>query len=447
MKKKLLLPLIALGLVLCTLWWPTSLPGAKQPNFVVFIADDLGWNDIGTYGNPFVHTPNIDVLAVNGLRFDNAFLTTSSCSASRASILTGKYPHSNGLVHLHESLPKGEFTIARKLRESGYYTASIGKWHLGGPAKHDFNLVLEEDRPDMGKGWFTALQNRPRDKPFFFWFAAHDPHRPHDAPGIPGQDYRPRDIQVPGRFFDGPKTRSELRDYYREVTRFDRHIGLVLHTLVQEDLLENTVIIVMSDNGRPFHRAKLTLYDDGIKTPFIIHWPRKISEPGIRDQLISAVDIAPTILEWAGLPVPEDIQGVSFAQMMADPDYSIRDYIYAERNGHTFMSYERAVRSTSYLYKENRFPLSGDCTSGNYSDTAPLKEYKAAFRRGELPASDASCFDEVRDTFELLEISEGIPQGENRVNDEAYAAILESLRDRLQRWRTDTGDFEYHPAE
>jgi arylsulfatase A-like enzyme len=418
-----------------------------KPNFVVLIADDLGWNDLGAYGNRQVHTPNIDRLAASGLRFDNAFLTTSSCSASRASILTGKYPHSNGLVHLHQPLSPTETTLGQLLRQGGYHTEAVGKWGLGAAVKGQFSVITEEKTDTSTEQWIERLQQRPKDSPFFFWLASRDPHPPHRESGDSvAYTYNPDTIDIPAGLVDGPGTRREFAQYYREITRFDRDVGRVVAELEAQGVLDNTLLIIMSDNGRPFPGAKENLYDDGIRTPFILSWPKTITQPGIRGQLVSTVDLAPTLLTLAGLPVPAGMQGYSFAGLFDKPDGRIRDYIYAERNWHGVNYHERAVRSLDYLYKENQFPLHGLCNPSPYSGTATYKELRQAWRNGQLDGPAAECFAKRRAKVELLQVdSNGNALRENRARDPAHAGALASMRKALKHWRKATGDFDYIP--
>lgn len=418
---------------------------ANMPNFVVLIADDLGWNDIGSYGNKSIQTPNIDKLAANGLRFDNAFLTTSSCSASRASILTGKYPHSNGLVHLHQSLPADQITLGQLLRERGYHTESVGKWHIGAQVKFQFSNVID-DRINNGTGqWLERLESRPKGVPFFFWLASRDPHRPHTPTenSIP-LVYDPATIEIPEGFVGGPETRKAFADYYRVVSRFDRDVGRVVDELERQGVLNNTVVIVMSDNGRPFSWGKLTLYDDGIKTPFIVHWPDTVGAGGTRAQLISMVDLAPTILEWAGLPLPDNMDGYSFAKMLGSETATTREYVFAERNWHGSNAHERAVRSLSHLYKENQFPLHGSCVSSPYGSKPSFKEYAKIHRRAPMNEFDRDCFSESRSLVELKATGPvGNTRSPNLANSEAHAERLKTMSNQLNKWRESTGDFDY----
>jgi N-sulfoglucosamine sulfohydrolase len=423
-------------------------PLTPRPNIVILIADDMGWNDLGAYGNPSVHTPNIDRLAANGLRFDNAFLTTSSCSASRASILTGKYPHSNGLVHLHQALPADEITVAQLLGRAGYHTEAVGKWHLGPEILDHFSNVIDE-RTDTGtEQWVERLRQRPSDKPFFYWLASRDPHRPHEASEQSvSMIYDPDTLAIPAGFVDGPGTRKVLANYYREVTRFDHDVGRVVAELEHQGVLDNTLIIVMSDNGRPFQLAKETLYDDGIKTPLIVHWPRTVPKPEVRKQLISSIDLAPTLLELAGLPVSQGMQGYSFASVLTNPERAIREYVFAERNWHSQNYHERAVRSLKYLYKENQFPFHGLCNPSPYQGKAYL-ELRQAYDAGLLDSVQSACFAEVRDKTELLAVDEnGYAQLRNLADASEHADALETLSTALGRWRRETGDFDYVPYD
>ena len=151
-----------------------------NPNIIIFIADDISWDDLGCYGNLDVKTPNIDELAKNGIVFKNTFLTTSSCSPSRNSILTGRYPHNTGAAELHTEPPIEMISLPEILKNNGYYTIQAGKFHLGEYAKRGFNKIYE-DRKKNGLGgedfWVNVIENRPKNIPFFMWFASYDAHR------------------------------------------------------------------------------------------------------------------------------------------------------------------------------------------------------------------------------------------------------------------------------
>ena len=266
----------------------------NRPNIVFIIADDMAWDDLGCAGNSNVRTPNIDRLAKGGMRFTNAFLTISSCSPSRASIITSTYPHQTDAEQLHWPLPADRLTFTELLKSSGYWTAAAGKWHLGNFVKDRFDEVREADvsgfQLPTGKAakegkitqkvigdarsgcdqWVPVLKARPKNKPLFAWLAALDPHRDYDK-DILDKPHRPEDVKLPPYVTDTIKSRQDYALYYDEITRLDRFVGDVVEELQRQNIYENTFILFISDNGRPFPRDKTTLYDSGIKTPFIVH--------------------------------------------------------------------------------------------------------------------------------------------------------------------------------
>ena len=238
MKDKSLKQFLVGGLILSSVFANAQ----EKPNFVFIIADDIGWNDIGCYGNEVVKTPNIDKLSAEGLRFTNAFLTTSSCSPSRCSIISGKYPHSTGAAELHTPLPESQVPFPLLLKENNYYTAQAGKWHMG-PAPHRaFDRYTDFDKSDHNDGyidsdggenyWVQFLRERPKDKPFFFWLASHDAHRPFTADTFK-ITHDPAKIKVPIFLADTPETRQDLASYYNEIGRFDYYVGKVMEELRQ----------------------------------------------------------------------------------------------------------------------------------------------------------------------------------------------------------------------
>jgi len=261
-----------------------------KPNVIFFLADDISWNDLGCYGNPAARTPNIDKLAANGRRLDSAILTASSCSPSRSSIVTGRYPHNNGRAsELHQPIAGHLPWFPRLLREAGYYTVLSGKHHMtsDAPAPGETPQPAAFDLIDGGRGpgnagghanWVKIITERPKDKPFFAWFASLDAHRDWDGdrdwkPELYGAKHDPATVQVPSFLRDDDATRADLASYYNEVSRFDHFIGLVVAQLEKDGALANTLILIAADNGRPFPRAKTRLHDSGMKTYLVAHWP------------------------------------------------------------------------------------------------------------------------------------------------------------------------------
>jgi len=364
---------------------------ADKPNFVFFIADDVSQQDFGCYGHPSLRTPNVDRLAASGMRFDNAYLTTSSCSPSRCSIITGRYPHNTGAPELHVQLPDSQIRFPELLREAGYYTVLSGKNHMFGNQDRSFDRITDGGGPGKEEGWVEHVQNRPKDKPFFFWFASSDAHRDweinDDAP-----HYDPGDVVVPPYMVDTPITREDLAFYYHEVSRYDHYIGLVAAELERQGVLENTMIVVAADNGRPFPRAKSRLYDSGIKTPWVAHYPDVIETPSVSKSLVSVIDLSATCLELAGIQAPQAIQGQSFVPILKDPNAEVRQMVFSEHNWHVYKSHERMVRFGDYVYIKNNYPKKPNLAYE--SDTkfpAGMELWKAHAAGKTTPARITSC--------------------------------------------------------
>ncbi|MBL9206254.1 MAG: sulfatase, partial [Opitutaceae bacterium] len=324
---------------------------SMRPNFVLIIGDDISAADLGCFGNTGVRTPHLDRLARESLRFTRAYVTATSCSPSRCSMLTSRYPHNlEAAAELHGALAGGVALFPQLLRESGYYTAHAGKAHFGtqanngvqrvvGPAEAAFE-VSGDGEPVPGKGgyggeeqWLQRLRNRPTDRPFFFWLAAHDAHRIWDADDFAGR-HTPADVTVPPELVDTSETRQDLASYYDEIHRLDHHVGQVVEELRRQGVLEQTVILFLSDQGRPFPRAKTQVYEAGVLTPLIIRLPQALGDPGVVDALVSSIDLGPTVLELAGIARPASFQGVSLTPLFRNPRASVRDFVFAERNWH-----------------------------------------------------------------------------------------------------------------
>ncbi len=408
----------------------------QPPNFIVIIADDAAWDDFGAYGNQSIRTPNINKLAEDGLLFTNAFLTTSSCSPSRASILTGRYPHATGAQELHMPLPEHQILFPGELQKVGYYTALAGKYHLGG-IRSEFDTIYGGS-PSGSEFWMEALQNRPKEMPFFYWFAALDPHRNYEV-GIIDNPHLPAEVVVPPYLPDNESTREDLALYYDEISRLDSYVGLIMNELIEQGISENTVLIFMTDNGRPFPRDKTRLYDSGIKTPFIVKWPAKIN-PGVTNALISAIDIAPTILSLAGAEIPSVLQGNSFANLFQYPDSSFREHIFAEHNWHDFQAHERAVRSSKYLYIRNAFPELNASPPADAVRSITFQKMIEMYNAGTLPSHQQDCFIFPRSAEELYDVVADRYQMNNLVLDENYSGVLNEMRSTLDNWILEYND-------
>lgn len=412
---------------------------AERPNFIIFIADDMAWDDCGAYGHPSIQTENLDRIAREGMRFDRAYLTCSSCSPSRCSILTGRYPHSTGAGELHLPLPADQVLWTTPLREAGYYTAAAGKWHLGKAAESQFDVIRHGGGPGGEGHWLDVLKDRPRDKPFFFWFAATDPHRGYKPGAIP-EPHTASDAVVPPIFPETKKVQNDLALYYDEIGRFDDYIGLIDEELARQGIVDDTFILVMSDNGRPFPRCKTTVYEDGVRTPFLVRMPSVAPAGSVSHQVVSAVDIGPTILELAGIDAIPSLQGVSFAPTLRDPAQGVRDFAFSEHNWHDYRAYERGLTDGTLRYVRNWLTDLPETPPADAVRSPTYDELKRLRDAGELTPAQADVFEVPRPQEELYDIAADPHCLTNLAADPAYKQKLSQLRRALEEWQSETDD-------
>ncbi len=409
-----------------------------KPNFVFFLADDVSVEDFGCYGHPTLKTPSIDALAQHGMRFDNAYLTTSSCSPSRCSIITGRYPHNTGAPELHVSLPEEQIRFPELLRQAGYYTVLSGKNHMFKNTDRAFDKITRGGGPGGEEDWVKHVQDRPKDKPFFFWFASNDAHRSwkqsEHAP-----IYKSDEIIVPPYLVDTEGTREDLASYYHEVSRFDHFIGLVTAELKKQKILDNTFIVVAADNGRPFPRCKSRLYDSGIKTPWVVHYPDMIQSVAVTQSLISVIDLSATCLELAEVERPDCIQGRSFVPILQDPEAETRKCVFSEHNWHVYKNHERMVRFGEFLYIKNNFPDQPNLCYEAHNDPAG-EDLWNAHALGKTTVNQMQIFANPCPSEELYHTTSDFHQFTNLVDDPEFYSVLQQSRLLLEAWTEQTGD-------
>lgn len=413
-----------------------------RPNIIVFIADDVSWNDLGCYGNEVVRTPNIDRITRKGIRFDNVYLTASSCSPSRISILSSRYPHNTGAAELHTQPPVDLPGFADVLQENGYYCGQAGKWHAGEYLKSGFDTLHTDIIMNGGEGkWIELMENRPKDKPFFMWLASFDAHRDWGENKFSGT-HRPENITPPVYLANGSPTRIDMARYYDEIKRFDSYIGEVESLLREEGELDNTLIIIMADNGRPFPGCKTRVYDRGMQTPFIISWEKGIKTKGqISESLISVIDLGPTVLDLAGIQdLPEEFQGRSFASLLDNPGEEFRNYVFSEHNWHDYEAHERMVRTKKYLYVLNSRPQFPNQGPADVVNSQSFHELKELWQEGKLDPAQEEIFIHPRDREELFDCELDPLQLHNLAGLPEYDSLQRQLRSVVQTWMDETGD-------
>ncbi len=409
-----------------------------KPNFIFFITDDISFYDLGCYGNEAAKTPNIDKLAAEGLKFTNAYVTASSCSPSRSSILTCRYPHNTSAPELHTKLKENQVAFPKLMSEAGYYTVLSGKNHMGRVGKNAFDTADWGGGPGGEQFWVNHLKSRPKDKPFMFWLASYDAHRKWQIDST-APVFDPRNVWVPPMLYDGDSTRQDLADYYHEVSRTDYYLGLLMEELDRQGIADNTYIIYMSDNGRPFPRAKTRCYESGMKTPFIVRCKGKI-EPGVCHSLVSSIDVGSTLFELAGIETHQRFQGVSFVKLLEDPTSKTRDYLFAEHNWHVYQSHERMLRVGDFMYIRNAY----NHKLNMCVESAPVfpsgKELWDAYEKGLTKPEQEDIFMKPRPKEELYNVAEDPFQFNNLADNKEYTDKLKECAKILDQWIEETAD-------
>lgn len=425
---------------------PVKNPENDPPNILVFIADDAS-PDMGCYGNLVIKTPNIDSLAKNGLRFANAYLTSSQCSPSRTSMLTGQFAHTIGTEDLHHTEMSDTLaTLPGELNKAGYFTGVMLKAHFGDHVMKGFDWYDDGFWPDYVQGrWFEkALGNfnqfldKKGDQPFFMWVGFVDPHRAYGpnekAEGNrAAQVHDPAAIQVPPYLIDDERTRIDIARYYDEIHRMDRQIGEFCQAVKDRGLAENTVVIFLSDNGYPFPRGKATVYDAGIHTPLIFTWPDKIEAGAVHDNgLVSTIDLMPTILQMAGTETPESLAGESFMSLLENPAKRGHGEVFAERNWHVTDEHIRTIRTEKYKLIRTAY---SDKMLGHVDAGPSWWSLLEAYQNNSLTPAQALIFQAPRPGIELYDLENDPYEINNLAMKEGYTDTIKSLLKKLEAWQ------------
>ncbi|MXZ36672.1 MAG: sulfatase [Holophagales bacterium] len=426
---------LGLGLLLAAAMTSPARGVDEPPNILVFVADDAGWSDFGAYGNRAVRTPSLDALAASGVVFDNAFLTTASCSPSRISILSGRYPHATGAEDLHSPLPEGVELLPSLLGREGYFTGHMRKTHYGPAGERQFDWFSEETWEGL-----PGFLDEAGERPFFLWVGFRDPHRPYSAGAI-DSPHDPAEVFVPPYLVDDAATREDLALYYDEIARMDLRVGRMLAELDRRALRESTLVVFLSDNGAPFPRAKATAYDAGIRTPLIISWPG-VAPAGVRYAgLASMIDLAPTLLEAAAAETPASFHGSSFAAALTDQTVPGREYVFAERNWHNCDEHIRTVRGARYKLIRNAYTELPLCTPADASRSASWYSLTARREAGTLTPGQARLFEAPRPVVEVYDLEADPHELVNLAGRPEVERIARQLSRVLDAWIEETEDF------
>lgn len=437
---------------------------APKKNVLLLIADDLG-RQLGSYGDPMNATPNLDALAKEGTLFTKAFASTASCSTSRSTLYTGQHNHQTGQYGLcrerhHFTTFDRIDTGPKLLNAHGYLTGIIGKVHVGPDHVYPWTVREESWSRDVaiigdrcGAFFDKAVTD---DKPFWLSVGFIDPHRDRTRSGFGNDDgfdervkrhtFDPAKVPVPEFLSDGPGVRKEMASYYESINRMDQGVGFILEHLKKRGLSDDTLVLFMSDNGPPFVNSKTTLYDAGVKLPFIVRQPGG-AKGAVNPNLISYVDVLPTILDWtrhdsAVNPDPRSPRlGRSFLPILSSTeDLPEWDKVYGSHTFHEITNYwpTRFVRTRRYKYHRNLawrldFPMAADIYGSLAWEDVRNSEDKSVGGR------------KLQDYFfrppeELYDLDADPNELKNLVKDPAHEEALNDLRVKLEQWQRRSED-------
>ncbi len=441
-------------------------PVLDRPNIVWISAEDMGPR-LGSYGDRVAQTPNLDLLATKGTRYTRVFTTAGVCSPSRAAIITGMHQVSLGAQHMRtlsgapfapEPTPYSVVpphyvkTFTEYLRAAGYYTSNNGK------EDYQFETpVTAWDESSSTAHW----RNRPeQDQPFFAVFnimTTHesrvwpDPQAAFRAMGLPEAMAHPAPaplvtdpaaVTVPPYYPDTPIVRRDLAQQYDNISRMDAQAGEILRQLEEDGLLENTVVFFWSDHGDGLPRHKRWVYDSGLHVPMIIHVPGQA--PGVDDQLVSFLDLAPTVLSLAGVEPPMHMQGRALLGRFAG-NKAGHEYVYAARDRFD-EQYDmvRAVRDARFKYIRNYRPEKPYVLWMAYANVMPtMQELFRLNREGALDDVQQLWLRTKRPVHELYDTERDPYEVNNLAYDPAHQATLARLQQELDSWMTKVGDKGY----
>jgi arylsulfatase A-like enzyme len=399
------------------------------PNIVFMHSHDTG-RYVQPYGHP-VPTPNIQRLADQGLLFRNAFSAAPTCSPSRAAILTGRWPHCNGmngLAHRGFRLDDPDHHLLHTMRDAGYWTAMVGEQHVSAdPDELGYDFVAESETShahDVAPAAVALLRDRPPE-PFFLSVGFFETHREYFEPtSVRDALYSLPPANLP----DTPVTRRDMAAFKQSARSLDHGVGAVLSALDEQDLADDTVVVLTTDHGLPFPGGKATLSDRGLGVMLIVRGPGGFHGGRVSDALVSQIDLYPTLCELADVDAPARLQGTSLLPAVRREVPEVNDAVFAELTYHAAYDPQRAIRTRRHKYVrrfgEREFTVLPNLDDSPSKDL--LMDLGLALRR--------------QPREELYDLAFDPGEAENLVDDPAHADVLEELRDRLDAWMEATDD-------
>ena len=422
----------------------------ERPNILFIISDDQSWAHTGANGDRVVKTPVFDSVARSGVLFPNSFTSAPSCTPSRAAVLTGQaFSRLEEGANLLSTLPKKFAVYPDLLEASGY---AVGFTRKGwGPGQFAPGGRTRAPAGAEFKNFDEFMKSVAEGKPLCFWFGSQDPHRPYEKGSGVASGIKLADIVVPSFLPDTPEVRSDIADYFFEIERFDREVGALLDSLKRAGKLENTIVVITSDNGMPFPRAKTNLYDYGTRMPLAIQWLAKVKGGRVITDFVSHTDFAPTFLEAAGLKAVPAMTGRSLLPMLTGRKSGRvegwRDKAFAGRERHDVfrnnLGYPvgyptRAVRTDKFLYIRNfepeRVPAGDNPAQNQDNDRGPTKTFIVEHKDDAHVRAFYQLAYGKRPAEELYDLTSDPQQIKNVAGSAKYRAAKKRLNADLDGW-------------
>jgi N-sulfoglucosamine sulfohydrolase len=427
--------------LLLTFSLATSAFSADKPNLVFIIADDCTFREIGCYGGQAL-TPNIDRLATEGMRFENCFQTAPMCSPTRHTIYTGLYPVKSGAYPNHTNAYGYVQSVVHYLQPLGYRVAQSGKTHIGPDSVFPFEYIKAiQNNPNMNGIDKLFSEVSKSKEPFCLFACSNEPHSPWNKGDA--SVYPPDKVELPPYMVDTPKVRDSFSKYLAEITYFDGQVGEVLGMLDKHGLSENTLVMVVSEQGNSFPFAKWTCYDSGLQSAMVVRWPGVVKPNSVSNAMVEYVDVTPTFIDAAGGAPINNLDGLSFLPVLKGETNHHKDQVYGlmttrgiNKGSDAFAI--RSIRNDQYklilnLNHETKF--TNACTESN--------EFKSMVDKAN--AGDATAKKLVnayyfRPAVELFDVKTDPLEMNNIAGDSKYKKVIQDLSGKLHAWMDEQGD-------
>ncbi len=418
--------------------------GEAPLNLLLIIADDCTFTDTEVYGGQ-AKTPNMVKLASEGMKFNKCFQSAPMCSPTRHSLYTSLYPIKSGAWPNHTYVYDGVKSVAHYLSKAGYRVALSGKTHINPPEAFPFEYSkVKENRstnPDFQAVEELMSECRQSETPFGLILCSNEPHGPWNQ-GDPSA-YDAKNLKLPPIYIDTPELREAFPKYLAEITYFDSQVGKAMDLLDRLGIRDNTLVVVLTEQGNSLPFAKWTCFDKGLASGMIIRWPGRINPGSISNALVEYVDIIPTFMAAAGIDLPNGLDGKPFTNVLQETQSSHKDYVFGLQttrgiiNGSDQFSI-RSVRDTRYRYILN---LNSDTKFTNAATRGAIwKSWTTLAETGSTHAKNLVNKYQHRPTVELYDCIKDPWNLKNLANDPTHTETKNRLRHELDAWMKSQGD-------